>query len=307
MYWRYKMRKMRLVLILVAAVMLIITASSCGKKTTEPDDVPTSMVYVRGGSFIMGNTRGELFPHEYPTHTVTLSSFYIGKYEVTQVEYSLYMLPSHEWSNEDGLGDNYPAYNISWYDAIKYCNLRSRAEGLNSCYTIDGSKNPADWGEVPNHFAHPNRPTWDAVICDFNANGYRLPTEAEWEFAARGRTNDPNYLYSGSDDINAVAWYYETAESLMGSRPVGQKAPNSLGIYDMSGNVEEWCWDWFGGYSENPQTNPTGPDGADGMERMMRGGYWDSSAEMCRVSCRIPGDPSWPFFTQGLRVCRTKK
>ncbi|MDD3098048.1 MAG: SUMF1/EgtB/PvdO family nonheme iron enzyme, partial [Candidatus Cloacimonetes bacterium] len=237
---------------------------------------------------------------ELPTHSVTLNSFYIGKYEVTQAEYAQYMQPSSSWSSDDGLGANYPAYYVSWYAILKYCNLRSMAEGLTPVYSISGSTDPAIWGNVP---TSSNNATWDAAICNWNANGYRLPTEAEWEYAARGATNTPDYLYSGSDDINTVAWY-DGNNSPYGSKPFGTKAPNGLGLYDMSGNVWEWCWDWYGSsyYSSSPSSNPTGP--ASGSFRVLRGGLWFDSAYYCRVADRYYYSPHFSYFNFGFRLCR---
>jgi formylglycine-generating enzyme required for sulfatase activity len=261
---------------------------------------PVQMIYVPGGTFTMGRTTGSGFSHELPTHTVTLNSFYIGKFEVTQAEYSQYMQPGSSWTSGYGLGDNYPAYYVSWYAILKYCNLRSIAEGLTPCYTINGSTNPANWGAVPTD----NNDAWDAAICDWNANGYRLPTEAEWEYAARGATNNPDYLYSGSDDINAVAWY-DGNNSTYGSKPVGTKSPNGIGTNEMSGNVYEWCWDWYSSsyYSNSPQNNPTGP--ASGSYRVRRGGCWYSGATLCRVALRFYYRPDYSYDVIGFRLCRS--
>jgi sulfatase modifying factor 1 len=273
------------------------TASATYIINTVP---PGQMVYVPGGTFNMGDTRGQGFESELPVHTVTLDSFYIGKYEVTQVEYGQYMLPGREWTIEIGLGNSYPAYHVSWYAAIKYCNLCSLAEGLTPVYTINGSTNPAKWGDVPTS----QNDIWDNVICNWNANGYRLPTEAEWEFAARGGTNNPDYLYSGSDDFNVVAWLGDNSDGK--THEVGTKAANELGIYDMSGNVGEWCWDRYGSYDSSPQNNPTGPE--TGIPRLLRGGSWSRPPEYGRVSFRNLGHDNYPhsIFGTGLRLCRTK-
>lgn len=260
---------------------------------------PGQMIHVPGGTFTMGRTTGSGQSNELPTHTVTLNSYYIGKYEVTQAEYSQYAQPGSNWTSSYGLGDNYPAYYVSWYAILKYCNLRSMAEGLTPVYSISGSTNPTNWGSVPTS----NNSTWNAAICNWNANGYRLPTEAEWEYAARGATNNPDYLYSGSDDINAVAWYSGN-NSPNGSKPVGTKAPNGIGTYDMSGNVWEWCWDWYSSsyYSSSPSNNPTGPNS--GSLRVSRGGYWGNSANYCRVAYRGSDSPYFSYYLIGFRVCR---
>jgi formylglycine-generating enzyme required for sulfatase activity len=217
---------------------------------------PLEMVLVPGGTFIMGDTRGEGQLDELPTHQVTLSSFYIGKYEVTQAEYQAVM--GSNPADGSGVGNNDPVYYVSWYDAVEYCNARSIQEGLTPCY---------------------NATSWE---CDFSANGYRLPTEAEWEYAARGGTNDPDYLYSGSNDINSVAWHYYNSD--VTTQAVGTKAPNGLGIYDMSGNVREWCNDRYGSYSSSAQTDPVGP--ASGSYRLSRGGSCYGIASYCRVAFR---------------------
>ena len=274
--------------------------TSSVRSSTSGKQIP-GFVFVQGGSFTMGDTRGlGMQKNELPTHTITLNSFYIGKYEVTQAEYSQYMQPADSWSSSYGLGDNYPAYYVSWYAILKYCNLRSMAEGLTPCYTINGSTNPANWGSVPTS----SDASWDAAICNWNANGYRLPTEAEWEYAARGATNNPDYLNSGSDDLNAVAWYYDNSGHL--SHPVGTKAPNQLGIYDMSGNLFERCWDWYSKdyYSSSPRNNPTGPNS--GTDRVVRSGCWETlGVHHCRAASRYSGNPysSISKFT-GFRLCR---
>lgn len=259
--------------------------------------IPENFVLVPGGTFLMGDTRGAGNSNELPVHSVTLNPFYIGKYEVTQAEYALYM-PGSNWTSSYGLGDNYPAYYVSWYAILKYCNLRSLAEGLTPVYSISGSTNPADWGAVPTNY----NTAWDAAICNWSANGYRLPTEAEWEYAARGGSTTPDYIYSGSNDINTVAWY--SGNSGLTSHPVGTKAPNGISTFDMSGNVWEWCWDWYSSsyYSSSPASNPTGP--ASGTGRVIRGGYWVNDAYDCRVANRSVNYPTYSYCRGGFRVCR---
>ncbi|MFO7660461.1 MAG: SUMF1/EgtB/PvdO family nonheme iron enzyme [Candidatus Cloacimonadaceae bacterium] len=259
---------------------------------------PENFVYVPGGTFTMGDTRGVGYFDELPVHQVTLDSFYIGKYEVTQSEWQAVMNtnPAHDY----GMGDNYPVYFVSWYAILKYCNLRSMNEGLTPVYTISGSTNPANWGTVPTNY----NTAWDAAICNWNANGYRLPTEAEWEYAARGGTNNPDYLYAGSDNIDLVAWY-DGNNTPYSSKPVGGKAANGLGLYDMSGNVLEWCWDWYSStyYNESPLNNPTGP--ASGSYRLLRGGSWNYYATYCRVSFRnFFSSPYYGLSNYGFRLCR---
>ena len=265
--------------------------------------VPANFALVATPEFNMGNSSGSGMGDELPVHAIILGPYYICKYEVTQGEYQAVM--GSNPASGLGVGTNYPVYNVSWYSAIKYCNLRSMSEGLTPVYTISGSTNPAYWGAVPGGY----NSAWDAAICNWYVNGYRLPTEAEWEYAARGAVNTPDYLYSGSNEINAVAWYNGNNTSggyAYGSKPTGIKAANGLGIYDMSGNVEEWCWDWYASnyYSYSPDFNPTGPVN-NWAGRVSRGGFWESYSSDCRVVNRNAYNPALAYYINGFRVCRT--
>jgi formylglycine-generating enzyme len=221
---------------------------------------PAGMVFVPGGSFTMGSIDGE--SDERPRHQVTLSDFYIGSTEVTQAQYRAVMgtNPSSFISDSDDL----PVERVSWYDAVAYCNKCSIIEGLHPAYTIDGTN----------------------VSWDRSANGYRLPTEAEWEYSAKGGAapglSAVNAVYAGSPNIDEVGWY--SGNSGNRTHPVGLKAPNALGLYDMSGNVWKWCWDWYGSYSSGNQRDPTGP--SSGSYRVMRGGSWFNDASYAAVSYR---------------------
>jgi len=179
-----------------------------------------------------------------------------------------------------GVGPNHPVYYVSWYDAVEYCNALSDSLGLDPCYTINGT----------------------FVSWDFTKNGYRLPTEAEWEYAAKGGTNHTdNYLYSGTtDDLGDYCWYDANAGPRV--HEVGSKLPNQLGIYDMSGNIWEWCWDWYGAYTFESQTNPQGPN--TGEERIRRGGNWGYDAFNCRAANRYDYDPNTSSLINGLRLTR---
>jgi len=242
----------------------------------------------------MGLTNGLGDTDELPAHQVCLSAYYIGKYEVTQAEWLSVM--NNNPSNFTG-DLSRPVERVSWYAILVYCNKRSIAEGKTPVYGINGTTNPNNWGSVPIS----NNANWNTVTCNWSANGYRLPTEAEWEFAARGAGSGPDYIYSGSDEIDAVAWYNANSGNI--THPVGLKQTNSNGINDMSGNVWEWCWDWYGSnyYGVSPSGNPSGP--VAGTYRVLRGGLWQSTAANCRVSYRNGYFPYSDYYNGGFRVC----
>ena len=180
------------------------------------------MVPVEGGTFSMGSNDGE--NNEQPVHNVTVGSFYMSKNEVTFEQYDEFCEATGRGKPDDedwGIGTR-PVINVTWYDAVEYCNWLSEKEGLTPVYRGSG----------------------DNISCNFDANGYRLPTEAEWEYAAKGGINKDSYTYSGSNTADDVGWYLDN--SGRETHPVGGKSPNSLGLYDMSGNVYEWCWEWYG-------------------------------------------------------------
>ncbi len=227
------------------------------------DAVPSGFVLVKAGSFIMGQAAEESEQDaDVLQHTVVLTNdFLMAKYELSRADWkkfldrdpSVFMYPS--------TNANLPADGITWYDAAEYCNARSTAEGLTPCYAIDKQR------KDPNNKDPYDDIKW-TVTCNFSAAGYRLPTEAEWEYAARGGQLGKGYAFSGGSDPDKVAWHYNNTEKEL--QPVGQKAPNELGIYDMSGNAWEWCWDWYGEYPAKTVTDPAGVSSGD--SRVMRGG-----------------------------------
>ncbi|NUM70071.1 MAG: SUMF1/EgtB/PvdO family nonheme iron enzyme [Ignavibacteriaceae bacterium] len=231
------------------------------------------MVLVEGGSFI----RKEKKLIGYREQSVKLDSFYISKYQVTQEEWEFVMgkNPSHFRGER-----NLPVEKVSWFDSVEFCNKLSEKEGLQKVYS--GS--------------------WDNITMNMNADGYRLPTEAEWEYAARGGSLSKGYEYSGSNNSWEVAWYYVNSNN--NTHPVGQKQPNELGIYDMSGNVWEWCWDWYGNYSSDSQNNPAGP--VSGSDRVNRGGSWFNDAGNLRPADRYGSYPVSRHDNLGFRIARTK-
>ena len=233
-----------------------------------------------------------------------IASFYMSDHEVTRGEYkavmgedpsyaSAYDKDGNRLTGDDNVKNN-PVNYISWYDALVYCNTRSINEGLTPCYEIDGKTAPKDWGSVPSS----SNSTWNAATCDFTADGYRLPTEAEWEWAARG---GENYTYAGSDDIDEVAWYTKNTNDT-GTRDVKTKKANAYGLYDMSGNVWEWCWDWYD-WNISSGTPDAGP--ASGSGRCRRGGCWNGGAYSAQVAYRDGSYPNYRFSYYGFRLVRS--
>ncbi len=240
------------------------------------------MVKVEGGTF-----KKSLKDENAKTtsHTITLSTFEISKHEVSVQEWKKYMKETGKELQKRpnwGWRDEFPVTNIKWNDAIGYCNWLSKKEKLTPAYTKEGN-------------------TW---VCNFKANGYRLPTEAEWEYAAKGGKKSSKFTYSGGNDIKTVAWY--ASNSKKSPQIIETKLANELGLYDMSGNVWEWVWDYSSDiYSKTiEKTNPTGPK--KGTNRCVKGGSWDSSKlEYLKPGYQLNWSPNETNDYFGFRVARS--
>ncbi len=280
---------------LMFILTLLILSLSCGKNssTNPADDVTANsgdthifhgitFVTIPSGTFRMGEIQDGGYSDEVPVHKVTLDSFEMSIYEITQSQYE-----SITGSNPSqfNINSDLPVDNISWIRAVNFCNMLSDQEGFMKCYNED---------------------TWE---CDFSMDGFRLPTEAEWEYACRAGTE--TYFSTGnnlssdrntSSDLDLAGWYqYNSSRK---THIVGQKEPNTFGLYDMHGNLKEWCNDWYGGdyYSDSPSLNPTGPD--NGSKRILRGGYWGNIARYCKSADRWSYPPLGHHYSYGFRVVR---
>ena len=288
---------------------LISTFFSCSDIPISSGPILPEMELVYGRTIAESEEEGVFIEGR----TVTLGDFWMGIYEVTQAEYESimknqtveiaeeeYVLNSNPSKNTeqnlatDEVQENRPVENISWYDAVYYCNALSNKTGKICAYKIEIAEIDRT-GSI----------TSATVELDITANGYRLPTEAEWEFAARGgglvAATDWYYNYSGSNKIDSVCW--DNFNSSRKSHQVGLKSPNRLGLYDMSGNVAEWCHDFYHYISPTEETNPTGT--LHGDFKVIRGGSFASSSEDCTVSKRDYTEPASTFKDIGFRVVRT--
>ena len=276
------MRTSKKIFLLCIAVLMVVTLLP-GCETELAPEIKTkggvAMVELAGGTFVMGDNKGK---DDEAEHEVYVSPFFIDVTPVTQAEYERLM------------GDNpakfvhpqHPVEQIPWSDAVRYCNARSLEEGLEPAYDIT---------------------SW---TCNFEASGYRLPTEAEWEYAARAGTNTRYFFGNDARTLNTYAWYNENSGDK--TRPVARKRANPWKLHDMTGNVWEWCNDYYSAayYKESPKENPRGPE--TGEYKVLRGGCWNSSANSCRVACRyyeIPcyTDACFGYEIYGFRVVLPKR
>lgn len=294
---------MKKLLFAMASIIMLLVCTACGMADDAGEaaggealqmDVPGDFVFIEGGTFSMGSPETELWRSgDEKRHSVTVSDFYMSKYEVTQKEYTALMGRNPSTFS----GEELPVENITWYEAIAFCNAKSSAEGLTPAYSVDGEK-----------------VTWNQ-----GADGYRLPTEAEWEYACRAGTTTPfntenspsageaNYYGHYPYGIEGNYFEQENLETKPGiyretTVKVGSFAPNKWGLYDMHGNVSEWCFDIYGGYDDDGAVNPVGA--ASGALRVARGGGWNDFAKNMRSAYRATTAPDKSSYNLGLRLVR---
>ena len=271
-----------------STVRLALTVESQGKRTTyifSFESVMEKMVFVEGGQFTMGDNSSD----EKRKHEVVLTyDLYMKKYPVTFEEFDAFCSAcAIERPEDSGWGrGKRPVINVSWQDAAAYCNWLSKIDGLPEAYDSNGNLLNAE-GEITRDLTR--------------VTGYRLPSEAEWEYAAKGGRKSKGYKYAGSNDVDEVAWYYRS-HSCSKTKEVARKAANELGLFDMSGNIWEWCSDFYGPYADSEVTNPYNDSGS---RRVIRGGSWLNSTEGVRIASRCSDSPDRKRNDLGFRICRT--
>lgn len=252
------------------------------------EQINTSMILVKGGTFEMGSNKG--IKDEIPMHLVVINDFYISNHELTEKEY-YYII-----NNKKKITDSLPISNISWYQAIEYCNLLSKKAGLDQYYKID--KKTID----PDNYNDKDTKKW-TIHVNSEANGYRLPTEAEWEYAALGgnKSTAQSFSFNETNKLE-YAWLLENSENNLNK--IAKQKPNILKLYDMLGNASEWCFDWYDLYPDKKQFNPKGANF--GRNKIHRGGAYNTSKLYLNYKTRDYADPFLKNNTIGMRLVRNK-
>jgi len=274
---------MRTLFIFATALIAVISV-------TAQSRFPNDFVLIKGGTFTMGSPANEPERQNDETqHRVTVGDFYIDKYSVTQKEYQELM----GGNPSENKGNNLPVENVTWFDAVRYCNARSTKEGLTPAYTISGET-----------------VTWNRA-----ASGYRLPTEAEWEYACRAGTTTPfntgnNITDKEANCYNHYGYNNNSSGRVTGgargsTAPVGSYQANRWGLFDMHGNTADWCWDWYGEYQTTAQNNPQGPQ--DGTLKVNRGGGFNDFPKHIRSAYRAAMPPDNASFNIGFRLARNSQ
>ncbi|HUU26658.1 MAG TPA: formylglycine-generating enzyme family protein [archaeon] len=263
------MRKVAVSFLVAVMAVIFLCFPACSKSPSSTTVVQgITLVAIPAGTFQMGQVGVAE-----PVHQVTVSAFQMGRYEVTQEQYQTVVGSNPSEFTGDTKS---PVDRVSWYNACTFCNKLSEAEGLQPCYNLT---------------------TW---ACDFTKNGYSLPTEAEWEYACRAGTTTNYYTGDSESDLAKAGWYHDNSGKT--THPVGGKEANAFGLYDMHGNVSEWCNDWYGDYSSENANDPQGS--SNGSTRVSRGGSWSNSLYYCRLAYRYNTSPGTRYDHLGFRVVR---
>ncbi len=251
------------------------------ERTVAEPELSVELISIPAGSFRMGSPDDEegRLENEGPVHEVRVSAFQCMRYPVTRRLHA--EVTGKDTGRPEGAADNRPVNNVTWYDAVRFCNRLSERDGLAPCYQLDG----------------------DEVSWDRSADGYRLPTEAEWEYACRAGAQTRWSFGDDEEQLEEHAWYHKSSGGE--PRAVGLKKPNAWGLHDMHGNVLEWCWDWHGPYSRDSQEDPSGP--SEGGARVLRGGSFANPARGLRSAGRGWIGPENSFRFIGFRCVRVPR